>query len=338
MKVEWAWLRDAGVRHAQVREIVLERDGPCVVLLLHGLTGGPTELAYLAHFLHFRGKMTVLCPAIVNHGQPLAVLARTRWQELWESARQHFLAARAKARARGVPLFVGGLSMGAVLALMLAAEYPQDTRGVACLSPTLFYDGWNVSWMRRLLLAISDYTPFKYVLYLREGHPYGLKDEQMRAAIRARYESTVIDDCSAPPATYAHFPLRLLCEYRHLVARACERMPDVRAPVLVVQARDDDTAGPANAEYIRRHVSSPEPRVLLLENSYHIVTADFERERVCDSVMEFFQGLLGRSADASAGGGAGSGTDSGVERGAESGADSGADSDVASGAGVRAAA
>lgn len=300
MKIEWAWLRDTGVRHAQVREISLERDDRCVVLLLHGLTGGPTELAYLAHFLHYRGKMTVLCPAIVNHGQPLAVLARTRWHELWESARGHFLAARAKARQRGVPLFVGGLSMGAVLALMLAAEFPQDVCGVACLSPTLFYDGWNVSWYRRFLLALSDYTPFKYVLYLREGHPYGLKDEQMRAAIRARYESAVIDDCRAPPATYAHFPLRLLCEYRRLVARACERMPEVRAPVLVVQARDDDTAGPANAEYIRTHVSSPDPRVLLLADSYHIVTADLERETACESVMAFFSGQLGRGAEAPA--------------------------------------
>jgi len=287
MKIEWAWIRDNGARKAHVPEINLRTSAPCAVLLFHGLTGGPIELAYIAHYLHQRAKMTVTCPALVNHGQPLAVLAATRWEQLWESARSHFRRAHECAAQDGVPLFVGGLSVGAVLALMLAAEFRSEVAGVACLSPTLFYDGWNVPWFQRFL-ALVDYTPLKYVTYLREGSPYGLKDEVLREKMRKLYEAESLSEHGQPHSTYAHFPVRLLCECRHLIAQAMKMLPAVRAPVLVVQAADDDSTSPANAHYVLDHVSSENKRLLLLHNSFHIITADLEREKVAEAMAQFF--------------------------------------------------
>lgn len=287
MGIEWAWLRDTGVRHASVPEIDLRRKGANAVLLFHGLTGGPIELAYVAHHLHHRAKLTVTCPALVNHGQPVAVLARTSWRELWDSARSHFERAHAQAQEEGVALFVGGLSIGALLALMIAAEYGGAVAGVACLSPTLFYDGWDVPWFHRFL-PLVDYTPLKYVTYMRVGPPYGLKDEVLREKMHKQYAATSLADCGTPLGTYAHFPIRLLCETRHLIAQGKAMLPDVTAPVLVVQSANDDSTSPANARYVIDHVASQVKRLVLLENSYHIVTADLERERVADTLGQFF--------------------------------------------------
>ncbi len=287
MGLEFAWLRDTGVRHTKIAEIFLARNGPCSVLLFHGLTGGPTELAYIAHYLHYRAHLSVSCPALINHGQPIAVLARTRWEELWESAKSHFARAHAQARQDGVPLFVGGLSIGALLALMLAAEFPDEIAGVVCLSPTLFYDGWNVPWWHRLL-AIADHLPVKNVLYLREGPPYGLKDEVLREKMRQKYESAPLGQTRTPETTYAHFPIRLLCECRHLIALGKRMLPGVRAPLLIVQSALDDSTSPANARYIMDNVSSQHRELLLLQNSFHIVTADLEREHVADAMAKWF--------------------------------------------------
>ncbi len=287
MGIEWAWLRDDGTRHTHIPEIDLRAPGPRSLLLLHGLTGGPLELAYVAHYLHRRGKMTVTCPALINHGQPIAALARTRWQDLWANARWLFRRAHARATADGAVLFVGGLSVGAVLALMLAAEFQSEIAGVACLSPTFFYDGWNVPWFHRFL-ALVDYTPFKYFTYLREGPPYGLKDEALRAKIQTEYEATSLSDRRSGQSTYAHFPIRLLCENRRLIKRATQMLPAVTAPVLVVQSAIDESTGPANARHVLDHISSQSKRLLLLHNSYHVVTADLEREQVAAAMAEFF--------------------------------------------------
>ena len=59
----------------------------------------------------------------------MALLARTTWRELYASARESFLDARSAARVERVPLVVGGLSLGAILSLMLAAEFPEDIDG-----------------------------------------------------------------------------------------------------------------------------------------------------------------------------------------------------------------
>src|SRR5262249_20100651 len=143
MKIEWAWLADRGPIPEPSNEIVLEKNADCRLLLLHGLTGTPTEFAYIAHFVHRRASISVECPRLASHGQPLVRLARPSWRELLHSARVHLHAASARAKREGVPLVVGGLSLGAVLSLILAAESPDEIAGVIALSPTLFYDGWN---------------------------------------------------------------------------------------------------------------------------------------------------------------------------------------------------
>src|SRR3979490_2886968 len=143
MSVEWAFLLNQQPIAAAANDLTLPEGKQGYVLLFHGLTGSPSEFAYVAHYLHYRAGLSVWCPNLVNHGQPIGVLARTRWQELEKFAHVCYKRALAEAQARGIPLFVGGLSLGAILALLLAAEYTEEIQGAICLAPTLFYDGWN---------------------------------------------------------------------------------------------------------------------------------------------------------------------------------------------------
>lgn len=296
MAIEWGWLRKARPVAVEDPGIALDAQGGCTVLLLHGLTGTPTELGYVAYHLRHRGGHAVRVPRLANHGQPLGVLARTKWQQLYASAREALVAAREDARAHGRPLVVGGLSMGAVMALMLAADYPDDVDGVACLSPTLFYDGWNVPWYRKLLPIVS-YTPLKYFAFFRESDPYGLKDAALRGKIAVRYgQMTLRDSEEAGELGYAHFPVRLFCEMRPLIARCKRLLPDVRCPVLLLQAEEDDMTGPANSEFIRARVGSSRRELVLLRNSYHLITADLERASVASHLQQFCSSLLPTAA------------------------------------------
>jgi carboxylesterase len=299
MAVEWAWVKPQQPVELKDRGIFLQAEGGCMVMLLHGLTGTPTELGYIAYHLQYRGHYPVRCPRLVNHGQPLGVLARTTWTQLYDSAREAFVEAREAARAKGVPLVIGGLSLGAVLCLMLAAEFPDDVGGVACLSPTLFYDGWNVPWMHKLI-PLVDYTPLKYFAYFREDEPFGLRDETLRGKIAAEYGKTSIHESAhSSNLGYAHFPVRLFCEMRHLIARCKRILPEVTCPVLLVQAEHDDMTSPRNSHYIFDHVGSTWRELIMLKQSYHVVTADLERatvaahlQRFCESVIEMRDGSL----------------------------------------------
>ena len=298
MAIEWGWIGRAKRMEPGDRGITLPAKNGCRVLLLHGLTGTPTELGYVAHYLRRRGGHSVRVPRLANHGQPLGVLARTTWRELYASARLAFDEARRRARQAGVPLVVGGLSLGAVLALLLAAEYPDDVAGVACLSPTLFYDGWNVPWYHRLI-PLANYTPLKYFAYFRESAPYGLKDEELRGRIEQQYRRMSLrESAEAGALGYAHFPVRLFCEMRPLIARCKRLLPAVKSALLVVQAEHDDMTGPRNGEFIHERVGSARRELLLLRNSYHLVTADLERAAVAERLVRFCGSLASEHSHA----------------------------------------
>lgn len=300
MKLEFAWLPSQRPLPFPAGEIVLEGKTPLRLLLLHGLTGTPSEFAYIAHCLHHRTGVSVECRRLVNHGQPLAVLARTSWRAIVASATEHVHRAHESARARGETLVVGGLSLGAVLALLMAAKHPDEVDGVIALSPTLFYDGWAVPWSHRLI-ALADYLPLKHVLYLRESSPYGLKDEALRARIAARYARMSLHSTTAQEDAreigYAHFPLRLFCEMRHIITRCIAHLPQVKAPLLVLQAREDEVTSPRNAWFVHDRVASRRKEVVLLDNSYHLVTADLDRARVASEITRFCMSLVPNMAD-----------------------------------------
>ena len=300
MALEWAWIRRQNPVELTDRGISLSAENGCMVLLLHGLTGTPTELGYLAYHLRHRGGHSVRVPRLANHGQPLSVLARTTWRQLHASAKEAFLEVRRAARARNLPLVVGGLSLGAILSLTLAAEYPEDVAGIACLSPTLFYDGWNVPWYHKLIPLVG-YTPLKYFTYFRESAPFGLKDEDLRRNISGQYEKTNLrDSAEAAALGYAHFPVRLFCEMRPLVALCKRLLPAVTSPVLLVQAEHDDVTGPRNAEFIRDRVGSARCELVMLKQSYHLVTVDLERSVVADRLRTFCDSLADRGPGAPA--------------------------------------
>jgi carboxylesterase len=286
MALEWAWLRQGGRNPEKNTDLLLSGTG-AHVLLLHGLTGSPSELAYVARRLHVDGGLRVSCPRLANHGEPLNVLAATSWQLLYEKARSDFLVARDAAEQDHVPLVIGGLSLGAVLSLLLAAEFQQHVAGVMCLAPTFFYDGWNVPWLQRLIPLI-DYTPLKYFAFFREEWPYGLRDESLRERVGTAYEGVALGrntDCGQHG--YAHFPIRLFCESRHLIARCARNLRHVIAPLLLVQAVHDDATSPRNSRHIYHNVSSKHKELLMLENSFHMVTADVERDRVAEAMNRF---------------------------------------------------
>jgi carboxylesterase len=255
------------------------------ILLIHGLTGSPYEMGFVARRLHRQG-FTVFCPRIANHGAPLAVIKATTWEECFDSMKKAFLDFREKVPA-GTPLFVGGLSAGALLALLLADEFSREIKGVACLSPTLFYDGWNMPWTRHLL-PLAYATPLRNFFYFKEESPYGIKNEGVRRRIHASYGAAKLgQDGDFARSGYPFFPATILCEMRKLVKHTTGRLEGITAPVQIQQAVQDDMSSPRNSEFVHKNIGSAQKEIVLLHDSYHVITADHEREAVADHIADF---------------------------------------------------
>lgn len=258
------------------------RGGRSGVLLIHGLTGTPTEMRFVGNGLH-RAGFTVLGMQLAGHCGDEADLLATGWRDWVASAH----AAADRLRDQVDHLFVAGLSMGAVLALKLAIDRPRDVDGLGLYGTTFFHDGWATPAIGRFafLLPLATALGFGRGRVSEEVEPYGIKDERIRHRIVGAMLS---GDSQA--AGLAGFPWPSLAEFQRLSLHVRNRLGRVRAPCFVAHSSDDDVASLRNVRVVERGVNAP-VETLLLDDSYHMVTVDRERGRVIERSAAFFAGI-----------------------------------------------
>ncbi|MDD5440017.1 MAG: alpha/beta fold hydrolase [Candidatus Omnitrophica bacterium] len=257
----------------------------CTVILIHGLTGTPHEMRFLATYLNKKGY-SVVCPRLAYHGEPLGVLKNARWQDFYGSVRA---ALTGDGLAKDCDhLFVAGLSMGALLALVLAHDFKDRVSGVTCLAPTLYYDGWNTP-LSAFFLPLAYYTPLKYFCYYKEEPPYGVRNEHIQNRIHQYYHNARLDNIdNVAQYGYPFIPLTLLYQLQCLVRHLKTKLPGIKAPLQTIQAKDDDMTSIKNSKYIYDRVSSEIKEMIFLYNSYHVISVDQEREIVAEKMEGFF--------------------------------------------------
>ncbi len=249
--------------------------GEHAVVLIHGLTGSPYELKSLARSLNKAG-FTVKGPLLAGHGTKLEDLVKTRWEDWYGTVH----AAVKDFQKTHETVSVSGLCMGALLALCLASDPECEITALSLLSTTIFYDGWSLPWYR-FLLPISYLPPFKYFYSYKERDPYGVKNERMRREVALSLKESAI--------VYDRFPSQCLHELFKIIRRTKIILPEVTAPTLIIHAREDDIVSTKNADYVERRIGSRNVRKIILDDSYHMVTLDNQKEVVAEEVTRFFK-------------------------------------------------
>lgn len=232
--------------------------GPVGVLLIHGFTGSPPEMRLVGEYLHDRG-LTVSGPLLPGHGTTVEEMNRCRWTD-WTG---HAEEALADLRARCDTLFVGGLSMGSLLTLYLAARHA-DLAGIILYSPaTIVAD-------RRIYL-----TPvIKHFLPRQKGSGESdLTDPQAELRLW-HYDET--------PVRAAHELLKLNLRVRRL-------LPRVTCPTLIIHSTRDTAIHPRSARYTYDRLGSTDKRLITLHGSGHCLTVDSEWERVAEETHRFIR-------------------------------------------------
>lgn len=246
------------------------------VLLIHGLAGAPGEMKFLAKKLHRQG-FSVHVPQLAGHGVDQAALLRTGWRDWLASVNEAYLSFATQVEQ----VYVAGICVGGALGLSLAASHPR-IRGVAVYSMTFEYDGWSMprwSVAAPLIQLVAD-LPLIRRISVAEPFPFGLKDERLRKLVSEAPESFI-------EGALMRLPFGSLCQMYRL-GRHVERIArDVRAPALILHAREDDMSNPRNAWRLHRALGG-EAEVRLLEDSYHMIHVDRERNLVSQMTGDFF--------------------------------------------------
>jgi carboxylesterase len=233
--------------------------GPTSCLLLHGLTGTPYEMRGLGEALAGVG-VTVACPLLPGHGTSPRDLATTTWHD-WEKAA---LEAWDDLAASHAPPFLCGLSMGASLAIRIATRRPAP--GLVALSPAV-----------KLRTRTGPLLPL-----LARLIPFRPKTSDIKDPV-----------AKASHPSYRMQSLAAAASLVDLIASLPEEFPRITAPLLVIAAKEDHAVDPRGAERLYREASSKDKRLVLLGDSYHVITVDREQETVRREVVEFVRRVGG---------------------------------------------
>jgi len=293
-----------GMPSCQLTDFALTRESRYLVYLIHGATGTPVEMRYLAIGLAQRG-FDIYVTTLPGHGARLRDLVRTTEAD-W---RAHVTAQLSFAKERYAGIFVAGLSAGGLLAL--DASLQMSLAGVGVLSPTFFYDGWNTPWHDFLLPLSMKLVPYRlqHLFFHLDGPPYGIKDEWLQAQVRAAYHPGAVfrewvnawwpgrgffDVAGDADASKGNpiFPLKTLTEIDRLIRRVRESMRHVTAPTIILQAKDDDMTSPRNAQLVYDTIASTRKEIVLLEDCFHVITVDKQKRAVLQHLGNFFESLI----------------------------------------------
>ncbi len=259
----------------------IERKGKVGVLLIHGLTGTPTEMKQFGKVIARQG-FTVACPEMAGHCSTIEALTKTKWLDWYKSIEVAFDALKEECEH----VFIAGLSMGALIALLVAAKRKNQVAGVILLSTTFFYDGWNVSkFKRKVLLPIVLYSPLKYFLQWEETAPYGIKDERTRALVHAILENR--DNQAADKIGYFKTPATVILESVRMIKATKKSLKEVVSPTLIVHSTEDDMASLKNAHYTQANIASKIVETFFVDDTYHVLTLDKRKDDVAKRTARF---------------------------------------------------
>jgi carboxylesterase len=254
--------------------------GKVGILLLHRLCGTPVEMRFVANGLANQGY-TVHCPMLAGHCGSEDALRASSWIDWYRSADQ----ALDDIKKDCDIVIAGGLSAGAVLAVMLAAKNPAKVNATALLAPTLWLNGWMIPWYARLFKLIR-YKWFANLFRFPHHDPHGIKDERIREFIQRARTSRGASEAGHPVT-----PGGAVFEHRKMVKAVQKLVPYVRQPTLIVHPLEDDYAALNNATYLRDSLKGP-VELTVLDDCYHVVTVDRQRHLVVEAIDVFAGNLI----------------------------------------------
>lgn len=232
------------------------------ILLCHGFTGSPESMRAWAQHLADAGH-TVAVPRLPGHGTTWQELAVTSWRDWYD----HVDAAYLSLRERCDVVVVAGLSMGGSLALRLAEQHP-DIAGLMLVNPAL----GAVDPMARFA-GVAKHVLRKVDAVANDIHKPGISE-----------------------GGYTVTPVAAVHELNRLWADVRSCLDLITCPILLFRSAVDHVVPASSADAIVRQVSSDDITEVILPNSYHVATMDYDAETIFASSVTFLQRVTHASA------------------------------------------
>ena len=218
------------------------------IVCLHGFTATTVEVRTFAEGLR-RAGYSVAGPLLPGHGDTPAALNKATWKDWYAAASSSFLQMQGQCKN----VFLAGESMGALLSLLLAAEYPQ-IKGLLLFSPALIIPGL---WKSLFIWPFKAYSNKKNI------------------------------NLDSPWQGYNVVPVHAASELWKLQSRARRILHKVQTPAIVFQGKLDRTINPLSSEIVLKNIGSDDTQLVWLEEAPHVILLEGPVQQVVEISLDF---------------------------------------------------
>ncbi len=227
------------------------------VLLIHGYTGSPREMLWLGQQLNESGY-NVFIPRLPGHGTNKHDFLSTNWKNWLASVCENYI----NLCAMHDRVFVGGLSMGGLLAALIAGKFNPEK--IFLCAPAFAASDSRIK--------LSPFMKFFVKKVNTQRKSYDDDPEYGRAV--ADYNG--VEYISKTADLYK------------LQKLAKKNMPFIKSQVLTILSKSDKMVPFTVKDIIDKNLRT-QNEYLILENSGHIVVNDVEKELVAKKIIEFLK-------------------------------------------------
>jgi len=238
--------------HENAKEFYLEGN-KIGCLLIHGFTGTPAEMKLLGLYLNEKGY-TVNGVLLRGHGTTVEDMEKTNWKDWMLSAESGLIELKKKCEK----VAVIGLSMGGIIALNLASKHSID-------------------------YVVSISSPIK----ITNKQAYWAPVMKFFKKYAIRENKKINPEIEDYALIYDKTPIVSVSHLLSLITRTKLRLRKIKAPLLIIQSKKDNTVIHESAQYIYDHTGSNIKKLVYLKESGHVATIDCEKEKVFREIWEF---------------------------------------------------
>ena len=199
----------------------------------------------------------------------------------WDDYRRDFAAIREGARntATDAKQFMGGHSLGGLIALDAALGNPPDCAGVIASAPALRLafvpPVWKVALGRMLANLVPDLT------MSNELDASGLS-----------HDVTVVQAYMNDPLVHGKVTARFFTEFTKAQAHTLQHAEDVRLPLLILHGSADPLIDPAGSREFYERAASADKTLKVYEGLYHEAFNEPQKEQVIADLIGWLDAHL----------------------------------------------
>jgi carboxylesterase len=252
-------------RHAESQVVVGAESfkfgrGNHAILFIHGWTSSPRDLRFLAERL----KDSYYCMGIrlEGHGMYPELLKYTTWRGHFRQVSE----AIEELEKRYDKITLIGFSYGAVLAMHAAVA--KKITNLALLAPYIRSTENIIGWLPDTFLV--PFIP-SFIKYIPKGWCDPINDPL----------------ANEKHICYNRMPVKPLKSLFDCIKQVIPLIPQIHCPVLLLHSRGDKTADFQGSRYIYDHLGSEDKSFSSLIMSNHVITLDFDRDRVEKKVLSW---------------------------------------------------